>query len=106
MGPAVTPSFARDFPKHAALESLVEAFARGNYARVRAEAPKLASSAESEEVRRAAQMLLERTKADPLAVGILALAGALLVLLFAYWAVYGKAPPNNVPPPAPVERVH
>jgi hypothetical protein len=99
------PSFARDFPRHAALDALVLAFGRGDYARVRAEGPKLASSGEPEEVRRAARILVERTNADPLAVGLLALASALLIAIAGYWVVHGKAPPGNAPAGAPAQRV-
>jgi hypothetical protein len=103
------PAFARDFPPHPGLDSLVEAFARGDYARVRAEAPQLASSsspADPAEVRNAARLLLDRTRPDPLAVWLLALTGALLVAMTAYWAAHGKPPATNTPPPSPpIERV-
>jgi hypothetical protein len=99
------PAFARDFPPHAALDSLVAAFARGDYARVRAEAPQLVSSSEPTEVRDAARTLLDRTRPDPLAVWLLALTGALLVILTAYWATNAKPPPNSPPPTPPIERV-
>jgi hypothetical protein len=56
-------------------------------------------------VRGAARTLIARTEADPLAVGLLALAGALLVLLTGYWIVHGKAPAENAPPRPPVEHV-
>jgi hypothetical protein len=95
------PSFARDFPREPGLDALVEAFARGNYARVRAEAVSLAASSGAEDVRRAAQELLARTKPDPMALGLLALTGALLVVLSTYWITYAAPPPR----PAPVERV-
>lgn len=60
--PPRRPAFARDFPRDEALDSLVDSFARGNYARVRAEAPKLVASSETPEVRRAARALLGRTR--------------------------------------------
>jgi hypothetical protein len=103
--PSRLPSFAKDFPSHAGLASVVKAFARGDYARVRTEAAKLAASDEPDDVRRAARALLERTQADPLAIGLLALAGALLVLLTGYWIVHGKAPAENAPLRPPVEHV-
>jgi hypothetical protein len=99
------PSFASAFPSHAGLDALVDAFARGDYARVRNEAAKLASSDEPDEVRKAARTLVERTEPDPLAIGLIALTGALLVLLAGYWVVHGKAPPEAAPTRPPVEHV-
>jgi hypothetical protein len=91
--PPALPSFARDFPEHPGLAALVAAFVRGDYARVRAEAPKLAaSSSEPEGVRLAARTLLDRTKPDPLAVWLIVATGLLLLVLTTYWAVYAKAP--------------
>jgi len=96
------PSFARDFPRTAALDAIVDAFARGDYARVRSEAPKLAESATEDEVRLAARALLERTRPDPTALALLALTAALLLVLSAWWIVHGKPPPgsNSISPPA------
>jgi hypothetical protein len=84
----------------------VDAFVRGDYARVRAEAPRLIDSGEPADVRKAAGTLLERTRPDPLAVALLASTAVLLALLTAYWAVHGKAPPSSPPPQPAVERVH
>jgi hypothetical protein len=100
------PSFASDFPRVAELDALVEAFEQGNYARVRVEGPKLASSAEDAAVRDAARTLVDRTRPDRMAVALIALTGVLLVALSAYWIVHGQAPPGsgNAPKP-PVERV-
>ncbi|HWX73723.1 MAG TPA: hypothetical protein VNZ05_00355 [Solirubrobacteraceae bacterium] len=84
------PGFATDFPRDPALDALVDAFARGDYARVRAEGPKLAESAQDDAIRLAARTLVARTEADPLAVWLLVLAGALLVVLSAYWIIHGK----------------
>ncbi len=100
------PSFASDFPRVPELDALVGAFARGDYARVRAAGPRLAESAESEEVRRAARTLVERTKPDRLAVALVALTAVLLVVLSGYWIAHGKPPPGSAPPARPpVERV-
>jgi hypothetical protein len=79
------PSFSRDFPRTPALDALVDAFVRGDYALVRAEGAKLAASGEDEEVRRAARALVARTTADPLALWLLVIAGVLLVIVSAYW---------------------
>jgi len=99
------PSFASDFPRVPELDALVDAFERGDYARVRAEGPKLASSAEDAAVRAAASTLVDRTRPDRLAVGLVALTGVLLVALSAYWIVHGKAPPESAPTRPTVERV-
>lgn len=100
------PSFAKDFPRVPELDALVEAFSRGNYAAVRAGGPKLAASADDPAVRDAARTLLERTRPDRLAVGLVALTGALLVAIAGYWILHGKAPPGaSVPPRPPIERV-
>jgi len=92
------PLFTRDFPADEALDALVAAFARGDYAEVRARAPALARSAADEGVRRAARTLLDRTKPDPLALWILGLSGALLLALSTYWMSHGRRPANPAPP--------
>ncbi len=94
------PSFARDFPREPALDALVAAFGRGNYAQVRAEAPKLEASSADEAVRRAAATLVERTHPDPLAVRLLVVTGVLLAAMTAYWVLHGHAPPGAAPRPA------
>jgi hypothetical protein len=79
------PAFARDFPEEPRLDALVQAFADGDYARVRRDAPELAKTADRDEVKRAATELVQRTKADPLMVLLLVLTGVLLLALSAYW---------------------
>jgi hypothetical protein len=84
-GPA-RPAFARDFPEDPALDALVAAFEAGDYARVRREAPALARSTESDEVRVAARALRRRIDPDPAAVYLLGIASVLLVFLAGwYW---------------------
>jgi hypothetical protein len=85
MAPERRPTFTRDFPRTPALDALVDAFGRGDYARVRDEGRMLAESADDESVRRAAGTLVARTNPDPLALWLLVLAGALLVVLTGYW---------------------
>jgi hypothetical protein len=105
MTEARRPSFAADFPREPALDGLVDAFARGDYACVRAGAPALASS-EDATVRDAAKTLVERTRPDPLATALLAITAALLVLVSVYWSVHGKAPAQQqLPSGPPVEHV-
>jgi hypothetical protein len=99
------PSFASAFPASAELDALVEAFARGDLAHVRAEGPRLERKSEDEAVRAAARTLVERTEADPLAVKLMLLTGALLVLLTGWWIVHGQAPVAATGTVAPVERV-
>jgi hypothetical protein len=87
------PAFAQQFPRHPELDALVDAFEQGNYARVRAEAPRLAEAsgddeedAPSEEVRLAAQELLRRIEPDPLAAYLFGIAVLLLAFLSLwYW---------------------
>jgi hypothetical protein len=83
------PEFARDFPEEPRLDALVRAFAEGDYARVRRDVPDLVKTAESEAVKRAAEELVRRTKADPLMVWLLVLTGALLLALSVYWMAKG-----------------
>jgi hypothetical protein len=99
------PRFAREFPRDAALDALVDAFERGDYAHVRAEAPRLEKASEDEAVRAAARTLVERTKPDPLAVRLLLLTGALLAALTAWWVIYGRPPPAASQTSPPVEHV-
>jgi hypothetical protein len=94
------PSFANDFPRTPEVDALVDAFARGNYARVRAEAPRLERATDDTHVKRAARILVERTGPDPLAAGLLALTAVLLLVLAGYWMAHGKPPPPE-PPEAP-----
>jgi hypothetical protein len=92
------PSFARAFPRGPELDALVEAFERGDYARVRAEAPKLLSGSTEEGVKRAARTLVDRTKPDGIAVGLLVLAALFVAFLSAWWIVHGHAPAGSAPP--------
>jgi hypothetical protein len=80
------PAFAEDFPRTADLDEVVGAFARGDYARVRA----ASDSARTVErrpdgVRKAARALFDRTRPDPLAVALLVIAGLLLVTMATWW---------------------
>jgi hypothetical protein len=93
--PAPLPAFARDFPSSPALDALVEAFARGDYARVRADAPALERASDDEAIKRAARALVERTRPDPLAVALLALAAVLFAVLAAWAVTHGSAPPKS-----------
>ena len=93
MADARRPSFAEDFPRTPDLEAVVAAFARGDYASVRAQAIRLEQSASDEPVRRAARLLLDRTRPDPLAVGLLIVAGLLLATMAGWWIAHGRPPP-------------
>jgi hypothetical protein len=92
MLPSRLPSFARAFPRSPELDALVEAFARGDYARVRSGAPDLERSSADPAVQQAARTLVERTRPDPLAVALLAIAALLLTVLTVWAVAHGKAP--------------
>ncbi|MDF2698408.1 MAG: hypothetical protein K0S65_6792 [Labilithrix sp.] len=91
------PRFAKDFPRDAELDALVDAFARGDYATVRTGAPKLAAATDDEDVRRAARLLRERIEPDPTSKTLFLVAAALLAFLTAWWVAHdgpeGTAPP-------------
>ncbi|MGO8999067.1 MAG: hypothetical protein ACLQVI_37545 [Polyangiaceae bacterium] len=87
-GAALRPSFATDFPRDPELDRLVDAFVAGDFARVRTGAPELAGSAKDDAVKRAAETLLARTKADPLQTLLVAISALLLVLLTAWWITH------------------
>jgi hypothetical protein len=96
------PAFARGFPRHAELDSLVEAFANGDYLTVRTRAPKLAASPDVPvEVKRAAELLRARVEPDKTARTFFALAAALLVFLTVWWVTH-DGPEHHGPAPAPV----
>jgi hypothetical protein len=86
------PDFTRTFPRSPELDALVEAFARGDYAEVRARAPDLERSSDDPRVRTAARTLSERTRPDPLAIALLAMT-ALLLTVFTGWAILHGKPP-------------
>jgi hypothetical protein len=96
------PSFSRSFPRVPELDALVDAFARGDYRRARAEARKLERLSEDAAVRQAARTLIERTNPDALALTLLALAALLFIVMTGWWIAHGKPPPVNGPP---LERV-
>ena len=78
------PPFARPYPRTPELDRLVRAFQAGDYATVRAEAPKLAAGAADPEVAAAARDLRGRLEPDPMVLYLLGLAVALLVFLTAW----------------------
>lgn len=85
------PGFAAKFPREPELDRLVDAFDRGDYRLVRAEATRLAKDDPREEVRGAARELLRRIDPDPLAVILLVAAVVLLVFLAAWYWAQGQA---------------
>ena len=86
------PSFARAFPRSPELDALVEAFARGDYAAVRSRAAGVERSSGDPAIQQAARTLVERTRPDPLAVTLLAMAVVLLLVLAAWAIRHGRAP--------------
>ena len=91
-------SFARGFPRGPELDALVEAFERGDYARVRKEGPKLVAASTDAETKRAALTLIDRTKPDGVAVGLLVLAAIFVGLLSSWWIAHGHPPQGSAPP--------
>jgi hypothetical protein len=78
------PTFLLQFPDDPELELLIRAFEEGNFAKVRAEAPKLARRSTDEAVRRAARELRRRIDPDPLLVVLLVFALSLFAFLVAW----------------------
>lgn len=104
------PSFAKDFPANDELARLVDAFARGDYATVRADAPKLAASTDDDAVKKAAQTLRERIEPDPTSRLLFVFAALLLAFLTFWWVTHdgpdgNAAPPLRPAPPPKVERI-
>ncbi len=93
------PRFARDFPKDERVDALVAAFARGDYAFVRENAPKLARETDDEEIRRAAQLLRDRIEPDPTARALFLIAAVLLLFLAAWWVAHDGPEGSGAPPP-------
>jgi len=92
MGNTRRPSFSEEFPRTPELDAVVAAFALGDYASVRAQAIRLERSSPDETVRKAARMLFDRTRPDPLSIGLLVAAALLLVTMAGWWVVHGKPP--------------
>lgn len=90
------PRFAKDFPANDELDALVAAFAAGDYATVRARAPKLAAEAEDEAVRNAARTLRDRIEPDPTSRLLFMVAAALLAFLTVWWVTH-DGPPKETP---------
>jgi hypothetical protein len=96
------PAFARGFPRHAELDTLVEAFANGDYLTVRTRAPKLATSPDiPASVKRAAELLRARVEPDKTARTFFALAAGLLLFLTLWWVTH-DGPEHPAPAPAVV----
>lgn len=101
------PAFARTFPRDPALDALVAAFADGNFARVREDAPGVIASSEHEDVRSSAALLLDRTRPDPRGRWLFAFAALLLAALTGWWILHDGPPRSgmNTEPAGPV-RIH
>jgi hypothetical protein len=94
------PAFARGFPRHAELDTLVEAFANGDYLTVRTRAPKLAASPDvPASVKRAAELLRARIQPDKTARTFFVLAAGLLVFLTLWWVTHDGPEPHAPAPP-------
>jgi hypothetical protein len=89
------PYFARAYPRDPALEVLIEAFDRGNYAKVRTDARALADRSTDPAVKGAAEDLLRRIQPDSLSTALVVLGiGLLLFLAYSYLG----HPPHEVTP--------
>jgi len=76
------PAFAHDYPIDPRLDALVRAFARGDFRRVRLEAPALAAETDDPAVRLAALNLRRRIDAAPAALALIGIGVALLAYLY------------------------
>ncbi len=99
--PAARPSFARAFPPSPDLDAAVAAFARGDYALAREQAERLAATSADDAVKGAARVLVQRTRPDPLAVTLLALAALLFLVLSGWWIANARPPVTSPPAVAP-----
>jgi len=79
------PAFARRYPQNEELAALVAAFVRGDFARVRREAPALAETSEDAAVREAALDLRQRIDPSRFSLYLLALGAALLGFLYLHY---------------------
>jgi hypothetical protein len=78
------PAFAAAYPRHPDVDRLLQAFEAGNFAYVRAEAPRVMERSDGA-VREAARDLRRRIDADPTSVFLWGLGVALLVFLYGYY---------------------
>ena len=99
-----TPAFARAYPKNEILDRLVTTFEEGDYQKVNEGASALLAD-EDTAVRTAAADLISRTKVDPTAKVLFALAAFLLVGLTAYWIKHAGPDPHTPPPKPTIEYV-
>lgn len=95
------PAFAKKFPADPELDALVVAFTNGDYAEVRARAPKLAASTTDADVREAAKTLEARTRPDEAAKLLFLFAAALLAFLTVWWVMHDGPMDHGAPTPAP-----
>lgn len=95
------PAFAANFPADPELERLLDAFTRGDYAAVRAGAPRLAEATKDPAVKRAALDLRRRIDPDPVSAALVVIAFVLLALVGGFYLSHAhQDPPANTPPPA------
>jgi hypothetical protein len=92
------PAFAKRYPRHPELDRLVDLFARGDHASVRAGAQQLAGRTDDPAVAAAARDLRARLEPDRLA-WVLLLVPALLLLALTIWAVRRSHEAANPAPP-------
>ncbi|MEM1029314.1 MAG: hypothetical protein AAGN82_03140 [Myxococcota bacterium] len=83
--PRRRPAFALTYPRHAALDELIDAFEAGEFAYVREQAPRLAAADVEAPVRDAARDLRRRIDPEPTAVYVWALGLALVLFLYLFY---------------------
>jgi hypothetical protein len=84
------PAFAKGYPRTAALDRLVAAFAAGDFGLVRREAPEVEASANDAAVRRAVQDLRRRIAPDPTAIYLWAIGVVLLVVIYGWYLMHPR----------------
>lgn len=95
--------FARNWPPDPELIELMAAFDRGDYASVRANAPKLAERTQDQRVKAAALDLRRRIDPDPVSGILVLVAMGLLIVLAAHYL--GHRQPADAPEPRPLRPV-
>lgn len=96
------PAFAKEFPQHAELDALVEAFTRGDYRTIRMRVPRLtADPAVPTAVREAAQKLRARIEPDGTAKWFFLFTALLLAFLTIWWVSHDGPDPRARPASSP-----
>lgn len=79
------PAFAAGFPQDPRLNALLVAFEKGNFAKVRSEAPRLAEDTDDEAIRAAALELRSRIEPGKVATLLWCIGAMLMVALYGFY---------------------